>query len=385
MSFEKNPADTYPVDVKKWIDLMSLSNGTVNIIGSVAYRSLGQYADIDLLEQMEVSEKFDVWTYYDMLVVCIKNMISHGALYSDIKCGTHEKYKQLKKYVGYMVKGSVVNFDEVGLKHAIITISTSNNVKDTVNQLFINYVNSRSIFDWETLNEEIRTLYTIHWTKNEFMNGYKLGHGGEHLILYDYILKESLKMDMFVNLYDNWVEISIMHNINKNNVPINYKPLTQDEIYKSISDNAEKFLYSPLFNSTYKGLKRLWILSRMKDDEDDGRLFSSLINSDINNAYIAKSYLESLALIKMNNYIVDLTKPKQNLKWLLSHAVSADMNIDALISGIENAKTVDDFYNLKSSISHIVNFYALQWIETYNVKPIIDKYMKICNTYKHSL
>jgi len=382
IEFEKNSVDAYPTEIKEWVNTIKLGDD-ITMIGSVAYRSLEQYADIDLLENLHVSPTFNSYDYYRMLLNCIKKMQNKGALFSDIKNGTLEKYKVLKQFLGSIHMGVVSGYDGRNLKSFINQMKINEEIRSELNDIVNKYEQTEDLKDWEDLAEYIRNLYTIHWTNTEFNNMYKYGPSGENIQLMDYILKEGLKLDMFIMVSGNWIEISAVYNIMCGNVPVNFKPLSQEEIYASISMNAEKFLYSPLFGSTYKGLKRMWILSRMNEDVENGTILAELINSDVNNMYISKSYLESMALIVGKGYPVDLTKPKSNIKWLLSHCTSIHFDIDMVFGLIDRAKSVEDFYGIKSFISHMVNEYAQIWISDMKFNPVIQKYLKNCHDYEH--
>jgi len=133
-------------------------------------------------------------------------------------------------------------------------------------------------------------LYTLHWTMDTIKS--------DQFLQYCFDMP-SVKVDFFLPLSNVWVEISTVHAINVNGEPLNYIPVTQDFIYNSIALNCEKFLFSPSAKSTYKGLKRLWILSRMKENVNISNKLLRLINSDVNNLYISASYLETMALIKL--------------------------------------------------------------------------------------
>lgn len=376
--FEKNAI--YPADVSKWINTIKL-NDDINIIGSIAYRSLKQYADIDLLETLDVDSNFTVWTYYQLLCNSINKMMSNGALFADIKLGNLAKYKQLTANIGYLVHSNVVNFNKSAIEIQIKTLDTIPIIKEELYNLINRYLASNETIDWEILNEYIRNLYTIHWTKNEFFNCFKYGPANEYIALPDYILSSQLKLDMLVCINDNWIEISTIHNISKNGVPVNFTPLTKEEIFSSIASNAEKFLFSPLFNSTYKGLKRIWILARMYEDIRSADLVASLINSDVNNLYLSKSYLESMYLIRKNKYIVDFSKEKANIGWLISHCTSINFNIEEVLSLLNKANSPEELHEIKGILSDMCNDYALQWIDKHNFQSTIYKYLKNKNEF----
>lgn len=374
-SFEKNPTDAYPYEVKKWIDLYKLSDN-ITIIGSIAYRIMKQYADIDLLENMNVDEKFNVWDYYKLLCACINRMESSGALFSDIKCGFISKYKDIKKFLGFLSHSQVIDYQGSKLREFVKMLDINMNIKESITQYAEKYESSRQIIDWEEFNEYIRNLYTIHWSKSEFFGCSKRGPSGENILLQHHILSSSLKIDMFVLVNNNWIEISSIHNITQCGKPLNYQPMTQSDIYKSIGNNAEKFIMSPFFGSLYKGLKRIWILSRMKDDTYVGNKLSVLINSDVNNLYLAKSYLESIGLIMINKYPVDFKIEKSNIKWLISHCTTIDFDINYINDMVDKANSIAEIYELKKHISHMVNEYAEYWVNVNSFKPTIIKYLK---------
>lgn len=380
--FEKNPLNAFPHDILEWINLIMLSNNpsdNIKIIGSIAYRKMRQFADVDLMEIMNVGNDFTAQIYHNLLKQLIYRMESHGAIYSDMKLGFDEYLKRYTKDMGYLQYGLIHDFNRAGLINELIhdhayydtseVIKMANDVTDTLS--------------WEALNEKIRCLYTLHWSKQDIYNGYVKSVTGKLFDIKEFLTKEALKLDFFINVNGDWIEISTVHNININDVPLNYNPIDKEGLIKSIQTNTEKFLFSPLFHSLYKGLKRCWILSRLNEDSYNGRILSDLINSDVNNLYIAKSYLETIALMLTFSSFrkIDLT----NIKWLISHCTSAHFDVNQLLTELSNCKNVDDFVHMKKELTNIVNKYAYNWILKNNFLPTIQSLIGETNIYNHKI
>jgi len=380
MEFSKNPIDAYPTEVLKWINLIKLTNrddDQIKIIGSIAYRKLQQYADVDLIEILKVNQHFTPLIYYDILKKMCQRMIKNGALFSDMKLGFDLDIKKYDDYLGYLDSGLLKDFKPNDMINEM-----KNDPSFTSFELNL-VKNVHDVKTWEELKEHIRVLYTFHWSHANILNGYIISKSGKRYDLLNLLFKPSgLKIDFFINIDDNWTEISIVHNIDINGEPINYFPINQYEIYKSIATNAEKFLYSPLFQSIYKGLKRTWILSRLRNDTHTASLLASLINSDVNNLYIAKSYLETIALMLLQGeQTINISK----IKWLISHCTSIPFNLDELLREIDNCKNIIDYLHVKKELVMIVNTYAKQWIYKNHFESILSDYLGVVHIYKHKI
>lgn len=383
MIFEKVDTQNYPSDITNFINLFKISEN-IEVIGSLSYSDIQQFADIDLLEHIEISNKFTSFDYYSQVLACIDRIKNNGGLYGDIKCGTIERYKEITKYYGYIENSEVHKFNLNEVSAYINSIKINSVVRNDIMELGKVYLNTKKLEDYETFVEYIRNLYTIHWSEQEFRQFTKAGPSNEMLNIMDYIFNEPLKIDMIVPVNNNWIEISNIHNISSNGVPINFNPMTKRQIYKSIAENAEKFLFSPKFHNAYKGLKRCWILARLNEDPPNGDKFASLINSDVNNAYIAKSYLATFCIMLLNHSIVDLEKSKQNIKWLLSHVTSFEIPSN-LIEDIDKCTTIDGYMHILHHLSELLNLYAQQWINYSNMLPVIQKYLYVCKNYEHNI
>lgn len=383
MSFERISIENYPSDILKYIDLFKL-NDNINIIGSLSYSDIRQYADVDLIEKVDITDKCTSFDYYNAIIACIDRMKHNGAKYADIKCGTIEKYKIITKYYGYLENSKVYDFDYNQIKNYLNSIKINQQLKDDILLAANKYETSHMLIDYENFVEYIRNLYTVHWSEQEIRQFTKAGPSAEVVNIMDHIFNEPLKIDMLIPINDNWIEISNIHNLSQNGVPVNFNPMTKKQIYKSIAENAEKLFFSPLFHSAYKAIKRCWILARLNDDEKNGSIFAKLINSDINNAYIVKSYIATFCIMIVNHEIVDLSKSKQNIKWLLSHVTSIDIPQN-IIDRIDVTKTEEDYINIMHEISDLLNEYTKKWIISNKMMSIIQHYLYSVKNYEHNI
>jgi hypothetical protein len=154
--------------------------------------------------------------------------------------------------------------------------------------------------------EFIRSFYILRWTRNEVAQGYKYLLGKGKKLLVDAIQDDTiLKLDLIVPKGDNLYDVSEMYFYKQT-------PQDYDEIMKALEDDVDYYKSS----NTFKSLKRLYSIFKMKEDESKLELFDEFFNSST--GYLNK-IIADLTIVDMiqdrptQSYLMDIQVRLGNL------------------------------------------------------------------------
>jgi Txe/YoeB family toxin of Txe-Axe toxin-antitoxin module len=207
------------------------------------------------------SEKSKKEAYHKMYLALrglTKRLLSlRGIYFGEVKAGLDERYN--------------LDINNKNLANKIIDLYEKGLIDegklDELLKLERNHLKNKESHD--LLEEEIKELKIVRWTKEEVEKGYKILRGGLKLTLLNAI------KDKTVIKFDIWAPVSGRYNEISNMLfTILKKPKGKVELLNSDAEDYLLVLYkqaeklaSPPFYNPFKMLKRMWNIARSVEDE----------------------------------------------------------------------------------------------------------------------
>jgi hypothetical protein len=263
------PISSYTDEDLKEINLISITDHPL-VIGSISFVMQKYPSDIDLHDELiengpPIKVVKDATKRIQKVIKDELNMKCHYI--TDIKAGIDQRFNLS---IGKLENGFYFpNLNNLGILMSILPVSTS----DTIYELMRDYKNNTHGYKIHDILEKIiREYKIIRWKPEEVLKGEKIKNG--KLITFEQALMQdsTVKIDVatfiderFTEVSNNYFLASIydgqLHFINTS-----YNFTEPIEILKnyipSVKAEIEKLFYSDDFNP-FKGLKRIWVLSRM--------------------------------------------------------------------------------------------------------------------------
>lgn len=246
----------------------------------------------------------------------------------------------------------------------------------------------------DIINEFLRMKYTLRWTKDEILNGYKYLIGNKIINITDALDDFSpIKIDLFIPINGNFIEVTnffVLFDYIKSNGKYKEHFLNIHFDYvKSIVQQLEKFS-SKLFFKPFKYAKRLWALSRYLEDTKYLNILTPFLQSNYARLYQINSEIETLILMfqRIQHYPLDIMlRQIDNFKSRLAfiYDIKFDDNyIYGLIDVIVNdffdlgvGKVIDILSNIKKYFDKIIGNKAVKFLTKHKMLPIPHKILKL--------
>jgi hypothetical protein len=329
-----------------------------------------------------------------------------GYYISDMKIGELKNYRIDKEFLGYGLNGKYIISDDKK-KYMIIYAKLLNKLgffkiedyKKIKNMFATDKILNSD--DYLNILNIWRSYRVIRWTPEEVMRKYKI-FNGEKIKLFDALQSGGhFKIDLIVKINNKFTELTnfivlLRHNEDGTYNLLNLEKVRVADLQKFFNDKMkndlpkeiERLFYSNYYYSPFKGVKRVWALSRVLKNNNMLNLLSDMISGDVSLLYQLKSELQNILLIfglkssppikGINDQIDDIKQRLWNVTYIPNDYVTL---LSEEFEKTINEKDLDNKYkmieNLKNSLSHLVNILTIKELEKkgiYNFKyPYIPK------------
>lgn len=219
---------------------------------------------------------------------------------------------------------------------------------------------------------------SIHWTKNDIMNGYTKQHGITYQLHESMIQKSKIKIDFIVKYKERFVELATVFSLiqlnNEDKEPINISDNFMETYPLQIISDINEYKNS----NPFKAVKRLWSLSRFYNNTNLLKTLEPLINSNLSLLGQVNTDIETIIVMINNIHKLpkkDMLKIIDGFKDRLSTVLDIDIDEDFI------CKDIDKAYNQfeKGNYSDCIN--TLSYIEKYILSKISGETISYLRNY----
>jgi len=380
--FELKDKRTYPKILNDEIKLLSFNEHDSTLIGSASYKIQKYPADIDLYEQIHVccSKDFAIEYFYLGIKDIVNNIRykqNHWVI--EVKCGIDFRYD---------IK------DDSELELLLLKAKNEKLFSDSdYNKLLELFFNkNRTKLDKELTEEILRKYKIIRWTADQIELG-KQVRFGKNFYLKDCIDTYSpINIEIIAVIDNKFTDLSNFYVLmfydkltGKDvliNFPQDYIKDGKKFVKEGLKQGINKVLFSILNKDVFKGIKRMYSLSRLTNDK---KLFNKI-------KYLISSPLAELSQLKSEfatlYEIIDFTDnlpwnvvflQLQSIKWRLGgNMMLEDYQLEFFIDNIDTMiNNKNDIVFLKDSILDC----KIKLLEIVNNKS--EKQLKKIGLYKY--
>jgi hypothetical protein len=382
---EKKSPNSFNIDQKKAIKIISGDINNSLPFGSFIFRAQYFPGDIDVIELVNVCDSNKVCKSKKDLINKVWRYLIDIIQRAD--SNKHYYFSEAK----------------IGFDHRFLFTASDSQFINKVNSLYQNKLLDIKEFDSlirlhkhlnkdniDTINEFLRMKYTLRWTKDEILNGYKYLIGNKTI----YILNAlddfaPIKIDLFIPINGNFIETTNFF------VLFDYKNGKQHflninfDYVKSIIEQLMKFS-SNLFFKPFKYAKRLWALSRYLEDRKYLNLLTPFLQSNYARIYQISSELDTLILMfqRIKHYPLQLMlRQIDNFKSRLSFIYDIKFDekyiydlIDVVVNDFSNIgidKAINILTTIKKYLDKIISDAAVKFLTSHKLLPIPNKILKL--------
>lgn len=197
---ERTPED-YSPEVREIVDLITVQEDILPV-GSAKFSVHKYPSDVDIFEKIEgcctVNEvRFAVANQIQQIVQRI--LQTDDIFIGDFKAGYDTRYDV---YLGEEIDGQIVDYDPAIAHREIDNLYDQGLFTDQefaeINNLIVDDPN---IEEFTKLNDKVRSYYTLRWSTDEILDGYKVLRGNKKLWLDDALIEHSVvKLDLWAPL-----------------------------------------------------------------------------------------------------------------------------------------------------------------------------------------
>lgn len=263
--FDLKDKKSYPKILNDEIKLLSFNSNDSTLIGSASYKIQKYPADIDLYEQViTCCSKEQAIEYFYLGIKSIVNTIrlrpNHWMI--EVKCGIDNRY-------------NINNKEELGI---LLMESKYNNLlsNDDYLKLYELYNSKPNKLNKEIIEEIIRKYKIIRWSSNQIELGKQIRYG-KTFYLKDCIDTFSpINIEVIAVINNKFTDLSnfyvlMFHDkISDRDILINFPQeyLTDGKkfVIKGLKEGINKVLFSDLNKDVFKGIKRMFSLARLTDN-----------------------------------------------------------------------------------------------------------------------
>ena len=268
---------SYPKILNDEMKLVSFNKNNSSLIGSMSYKIQKYPSDIDLYEQIKVCcSKEEAIEYFQLGIKRIVNEVRlkryHWVI--EIKCGIDDRYDVINN----LTQSNLNNF-----------LNDNLNILDMKDYNELNNLSVHS--DLEKITDILRKYYIIRWTADEVEFGQKV-KAGKRFYFEDCIDTISpINIEIIAVVNRKFTDISnfyvlMFHNkIDGTDVLINFPQdyLVDGRLFviEGLKDGINKVLFSKIHKDVFKGIKRMYSLARITQDEKLYDKIKDIVSSDL--------------------------------------------------------------------------------------------------------
>lgn len=373
---------SYPSTVKLMTKILSVNkNSPGTIFGSYNIRIQKYPSDIDLYEIFKGKNTIDQLynKFYKLIVKVINHLNSIKSTYiSEFKAGLDLRYSDVQvHHIGKLCNNIWTIYDKNKTSNNIIQLYYNNLIEENDYYTLISIIKKKNLNgnDFDIFNFIVREYYIIRWTNNDLIKRYKILKNNFKMKLLDAIkFKTDIKIDTITLIDNKYIEMTnwflLIFENNGNDIVLNNDQLVVNDLNQFITSGLkkeiDKLFFSKLYFNPFKGIKRIWALSRLNKDTDTLETLRPIISGNISYLYQINGDLKTiLTLIKQFNLgkLVSIHDQLDNVKIKLNR------------SDLLNTNQINQFNNLIDDINKSKKNNKIKLLDklTDNIKSIIDK------------
>lgn len=387
---------TYPNAVKKNIQLLSFGNSDkITPFGSYIFRIQQFPGDVDCLEEFNFgnSPQQLITAFTARLKQVVRNIIKNKVHYiTDFKMGLDNRFDinlgKVENDIFTPNTQEILRKTNILHRSQLLNNDETKQIRDTLNQ------NNLNANDYDIIHDIFRKHRVLRWTPQEILKGKKILPGNVPMTVEQALtFKTHVKIDMVTLINNRFVEVTnflfLVFNVpGRDPWILNFgepdnKKFFDDRIEQGLPEEAEKLFYSKMFYSPFKGIKRLWTLSRHYNDKQMINKLASFVSSDISLLYQIRSEIETMVLVLLLGKmpIATINNALQDLKMRLNYVLEFDNDqLKQFMNQIDNI--VNDKYNkvplmnnFSKEIKKVIAEYTISWLKQNNLWPIPRNYL----------
>lgn len=257
-------------------------------------------------------------------------------------------------------------------------------------------------YDYDVLYNIFREHRILRWSDKEVIKGYKILPEGIKMKLTDALkMKAHVKIDIITNLNGKFIEMTnffflVVKKMDGKDYLINFhKEYDQDYLLHrsetELPKEIEKLFFSKYYFNPFKGLKRLWALSRHYKDFSMINKLKDFISGNISLLYQLKSELGNMMLLieKLKSYPKEgINNQIQDIKSRLVYVLEVGDDELTIDQWFNNATTINDKYDKYEALNKIkkymevnINYFTLEYLEHIGLTHLRYPYVPREQTY----
>ena len=353
--FQKKKEDALTREILEALQTVTFNMKNAQIVGSFIYRAQPFPSDIDLSEKFlpsqQLTDEQAVKVVSERLRILIEKIQRSESYLGDVKIGYDPALYAL--YFFFLAGFTGLSDKQEG---DVIWESVKPEFrKDLLLQYLGRYLQRGLVTkesyreltqalrvphpDIEEVYELLRQLYTLRWSADEVLQGYKDLPGDRRISLSEALQDPALvKIDLWSLIQEKWTEVTNVLDLSYNkgekvlnsDIP-NILTVVQDDIYKLAS--------SKHFEKPFKLAKRLFSAARLIKNEKDAQVLVDLFRSDYGSLNQIRSEIATLG-----DMIEGLPQPPvetinrqiDNFKQRFSTILSVQLDFDQIYSLIDS-------------------------------------------------
>lgn len=312
-NFEKwtktKPKSSISNDIQDKINIITMNPDNYIPFGSWTYKSQLYPGDVDLMEAAEhcCDRESAVKYFVGEIKKIVRKILKVKLLYlGDVKAGIDERYVVDIGKIEYGPSTKITGYDPKYIIKQIVKLAGDGLLtKDEVMKLGAMLKDNISVEDFEKLSDFFRSKWLLRWNAKELLNGFKVLPGKLKYTLGDAIQDNTMtKIDLWGQINARFIEITnvyMLYYIDEygQRVLLNFENDLRLMVQK-LTDEANKFLYSPTYFNPFKMIKRIWSISRITGNKEMIKKLTPFMQSDMGRLSQIKSEIETLIGILEN-------------------------------------------------------------------------------------
>lgn len=384
---ETKPHESYPRDLIQNMKMITFFHeGLAVPFGSYIYKMQKYPGDVDLLEEFEdcCSPDKVIRKFIKSLLRVVKDIKSSKLHYfSEFKAGIDHIYDidigKLENgiyYINPLLKEISINLYKKKFldKNEIVDI--------------LKIIN-RGIFTgdgYDIIFNIYRNRRILRWSVKEIEDGYKMLHGKKKK-LYDALFDEThVKIDVLLLYNNRFIEMTNFVGLayEDENKEIHFININLEKIHNipiTLPPEIEKLYFSNYYYSPFKMTKRIYSLSRNKQDENTLWKIIPLITGDVSLLYQIRSEIDVLLLIlekvkvpPIKTINKQLDEMKSRITFILEINDYRQIIIFSLINKAIDTKSIKNKIELLEKLNNSyfkpdINRLTIEYLETVGFNP----------------
>lgn len=376
--FELRKSYSYPKILNDEIKLLSFNKENSVLIGSASYKIQKYPADIDLYEQIKTCcSKEDAIEYF---YIGIQNIINNIRLKNnhwmiEVKCGKDNRYE---------INNITIDNLNIFLEKNISILSDDDYKKL---RLYKDFLDIDKEYYEELINEIIRNYLVIRWSSDDILLGWKVKYNKKFYLKECIDTISPINIEVIAIVNDKFTDLSnffvlFFHDklTDKDyliNFPQEYLTESRKFVVQGLKEGINKVLFSKINKDVFKGIKRMYSLSRLTLNNELFYKIKDIINGDL--AQLSQLKSELATLLEIIEFTSEIPwkifyDHLESIKWRIGGNLYIDDNqLNTVINGIDNILyNKYDIPYIKDTLDFLKK-YLLSIVNNEATKYLLDK------------